>query len=280
VRGGRVFPGAGRAWRVAVLFLASLGVSVAGVSMAGASPASAWTPRGAATIDNPTLTGPLSGPQASTQAFAVSLPPGAACGGDTATDGYQVVSYMVPGSVYPGLLAQIRFAGGDPNQGFGYFNQGAPGSSTSPGSLLAPQLAAAGTGQIQGDEIAGPFAWAPDAIPGDGLTVTGSLRAPYNTALIPTGQSSQAWESGIACINPSGAITDYWNAEITFSVSGTDPNGFTWTPSTPPAPFLPEAPVAAALPIGGAVIAIAGVAVVERRRRLRRRFVSAGTTAS
>jgi len=175
---------------------------------------------------------------------------------------------MVPQSVYPNVVAQVTYNGGNPNVGLGYFNLGSAGSGVSPGSLLGPQDTAAGTGHI-GADVEGPFQWGPNAIPADGIMVTGSFGPKDQMALIPTGQSSQVWETGIACINPSGTITDYWNAEITFTASTSDQNGYTWSSTTDPGPLLPEAPLAAALPIGGAAMVVVGIVFVERRRRHR-----------
>jgi hypothetical protein len=256
----------GKIWMILASALVGLGASTVGSSAASAS-----TLGGTATIENITLSAALSGPQASTQPFGISLPAGAACDSDTET----VVSYMVPQSVYPSLVAQDTFSGGDPGIGLGYFNVGSAGAGVSPGSLLAPQPTTAGTGQI-GSNVDGPFQWGPAAIPEDGIAVTGSFLPPYNGALIPTGRSSQVWESGLACINTSGTITDYWNAAITFTTSASDPNLFTWIPtpgsSDPqsedsPPPLLPEAPLAAALPLSGGLILAAGVVVVRRRRK-------------
>jgi hypothetical protein len=258
----------GKVWMILASALVGLGVSTFGLSSASAS-----TLGGTATIENAALSAALSGSQASTQTFGISLPAGAACDSDTDS----VVSYMVPQSVYPSLVAQDTFSGGDPGMGLGYFNVGSAGSGVSPGSLLAPQPTTAGTGQI-GPNVDGPFQWGPAAIPEDGIAVTGSFLPPYNAALIPTGRSSQVWESGVACINTSGTITDYWDAEITFTTSASDPNLFTWTPSQgssdpqsgdSPPPLLPEAPLAAALPLSGGLILAAGVVLVRRRRKHR-----------
>ncbi len=32
----------------------------------------------------------------------------------------------------------------------------------------------------------------------------------------------------MACANASGAVTDYWDVDITFAADGNDPNGFVW----------------------------------------------------
>ena len=45
------------------------------------------------------------------------------------------------------------------------------------------------------------------------------------------------WEAGLLCSNSTGAVTDNWNVEVTFTASGSDPNGFVWSTAastTPP----------------------------------------------
>jgi hypothetical protein len=99
------------------------------------------------------------------------------------------------------------------------------------------------------------------------LTLTGT-ELPIGAALIPTGQTSADYVAGIVCIGPPDAVTDYWSAPLTFTVSNTDPSGFVWTPTAggAPPPVVPEAPLAVGLPLGAAAVII-GVVVVKRRRR-------------
>ena len=69
--------------------------SLTALAVAGSAPASASTLNGIASLANPqTLAVDTSG--ASTTQFTVTLPPQAACDGDTASDGYHVYSYLVP----------------------------------------------------------------------------------------------------------------------------------------------------------------------------------------
>jgi hypothetical protein len=39
---------------------------------------------------------------------------------------------------------------------------------------------------------------------------------------------SARWEGGIACANTDGVVTNYWNSNVEFTASSTDPGGFTW----------------------------------------------------
>ena len=48
------------------------------------------------------------------------------------------------------------------------------------------------------------------------------------TLLYASGNKSGAWETGLACANTKGTVTDYWNTAITFKSSTTDANKFTW----------------------------------------------------
>jgi hypothetical protein len=99
------------------------------------------------------------------------------------------------------------------------------------------------------------------------LTLTGT-ELPLGAALIPAGQTSADWVAGVACIAPPDAVTDYWSAPLTFTVSSADPSGFVWTPTAgaEPPPIVPEAPLAVGLPLGAAIVVTACV-IVNRRRR-------------
>ena len=174
-----------------------------GVFLLLASGATASTLDGTATIETPE-SGTLTFPAASTAQFTVGLPTGAACTGDTATDGYHVYSYLVPRGTN---VATVTFVG-QPSTGYGLF--------TSTGSYVGPINTAPTTGVVPTLPI--NLEW-------------GSVVASHSwlSALLASGG---VWEAGLACANSSGAVTDYWNTEVTFSASASDSGGFTWSAST------------------------------------------------
>ena len=69
-----------------------------------------------------------------------------------------------------------------------------------------------------------------------------SRGATLDDLLYSDGNTSGVWEGGIACANTNGVVTDYWQTEITFNASGTDPNGFVWSDTAGGAPAAPAAP--------------------------------------
>jgi hypothetical protein len=193
-----------RARRLIMGMRASAGILIVGGALslyAGAS-ASASTLGGTATITSTTGT-TLSGGGSETQ-FTVDLPAQAACSGDTATDGYHVFSYLLPKGT---SVQSITFSSSGPSAGLGF----ADGSGYYGSANTAPT-----TGQII--NIPSDFEWA-DLL---GLGATAS-------SLDSTG----IWEAGIACAPSSGptagVASDYWNTQVTFTDSGSDPNGFVWT---------------------------------------------------
>ena len=167
---------------------------------ASASPASAATLGGTATISNPTTNQPLAS-GGSTTVFGVDLPAQAACSGDTATGGYHVFSYLVPETTD---VTTITFVGGTPSTGLGL----ADGSGYYGSANTAPT-----TGQII--NIPADFEWAD-------LSNLGATAASLDA-------NGGAWNTGLACANTSGAVTDFWNSVVTFTVSGSDPSGFVWS---------------------------------------------------
>jgi len=215
----------------------TVGLGLAGALLFGAlqgASASASTLGGTATIANPSNSQPLAS-GGSTTLFTVTLPQGAACSGDTANNGYHVYSYLVPKGT---TITSLTFVG-QPSQGYGLFDSG--------GNYYGPQNTAITTGQIV--SIPNNFEWAP--------LVTGGV--------LTVAQLSGVWEAGLACANSSGTLTDYWNTEVTFTASGSDPNGFTWA-AVPGVPSLtPEASLAVVLP--AAALAVLGVGLWRNRRR-------------
>jgi hypothetical protein len=209
-----------------------------------AVPAGAATPsyQGPATLANQTTSGSNSG--GSTDLFTLNLPALAACPGDSTTGGYLVDSYLVPQSTNFGTLS---FSGGFPSTGYSLYN-------SSSNKAFAAANTATGTGQVIG---------IPQTL--ELGAQVGHSKPTLTNLLGGTG----VWEVGIAC-ELSGALTSYWNAEVTFTASASDPDGFTWAavpgPQTPPA-VTPEVPYALILPLLGAGI-IGGILLIRRRRSL------------
>ncbi len=174
----------------------------------------------------------------SAEQFTLTLPSGAACPGDSATGGYQVYSYLVPQSTD---LSTLNFKGGHPSVGLGLFTAGAYyHANTAVGS---PALIY---------NIPSNFSF--DAV---------FQKTNLNTLL--NGGSSAVWELGLACgnVNANGALSNFWNTEVTFTASSSDSDGFMW--SDTPGATTPEVPYTLILPV--LAVAIIGGAVVIRRRR-------------
>jgi hypothetical protein len=175
--------------------------------------ASASTLGGTATIiDQTSSTG------ASNDLLTVSLPAQAACTGDTANDGYHVFSYLIPqGTISESSFATtLNFTGppaGSPNEGLGLVEE-------SNGDVWEAKSTAPVTALILG--IPADFQWA-QLVTQDYYPLDGSGGLLYDA------NGSGIWETGIACANSSGAISDFWNTEVTFTESSSDPNGFTWS---------------------------------------------------
>jgi hypothetical protein len=176
--------------------------------------ASASTLNGVATIASSTDSTPLTSGGSTTQ-FTVTLPPNAACSGDTASDSYHVYSYMVQPTV---SLSTVTFTN-SPSAGYGLLDAS--------GTYFGPANTAITTGQII--DIPSDFEWEP---------LAASVGVP---ALLYTGGTSGVWDVGIACANTSGTLTDNWNTEVTFTASTTDPNKFVWSDSDASANTTPPA---------------------------------------
>ena len=165
--------------------------------------ASASTLNGTATISDPSNPTVALTSGGSTTAFTVTLPADAACTGDTATDGYHVFSYLVEkGTTITGITFTSH-----PSVGIGLVNNA--------GTYYGPANTALGTGQII--SIPSNFEWGP-LVTVDHVALS---------TLLYSGTSG-VWETGLACADSSGTLSDYWNAEVTFTASGSDPAGFVW----------------------------------------------------
>jgi hypothetical protein len=176
-----------------------------------------------ATIAVPGTNTPLSSGGSETR-FTVGLPPTTACPGDTARDGDHVYSYLVHQGVNP---ASVTFVNA-PSAGYGIVD--------ATGEYYGPVNTSMGTGEIIG--IPNDFQWAP-LTTGDGGSV------PLQQ-LLYQGESG-IWETGIACVDTHGALADYWNVQVTFTSSPTDPTGFTWSADEPGA-LAVNAPTPTTLP--------------------------------
>ena len=171
--------------------------------------AGAATLDGIATIASPGTSNYLAS-GGSEDEYTVSLPAQAACSGDTATHGYHVFSYLVePGTSITG----ITFPDNLPNTGDNQY-----GFVDNAGGYYGDANTAPTTGQII--EIPNDLEFGP--------LVSGGL-VTLDTLLYQDGNTSGQWEGGLACTNTDGVVTDYWNTAITFTASGTDPNGFVWS---------------------------------------------------
>ncbi len=193
----------GRVLRTGLVVVATMLASCTALIVAGAGPSSASTLNGVATTAVPDGLSFLGSGGSDTQ-FALSLPSGAACSGDTAHDGYTVWSYLVQPSATIGVTTFSEAQG--PSQGYGLFD--------STGTYVGPLNTATNTGQIT---QVPDFEWGP-AVSGNSLL----------SALLYSGTSG-VWEGGLACTNSSGVVTDNWNVQFTFTADSSDPNGFTWT---------------------------------------------------
>jgi hypothetical protein len=248
-----VFHSSRVAARAAVLTALALG----GLSMLGVASASAAT---LGTVGTSTPTNPQSNQAVlsggSQVQFTVALTqspatPPAHCRGDTANGGYHVYSYLVKQANFPADLTSlsfVNFPSGFGTTAFGYFD--------ATGTYYGPANTAITTGQI----INVPFnlTW-------DGLAQAAGGGSSANAILLYNGGTSGVWEAGIVCADTTGAVTDYWNNEITFTASSSDPDGFTWTDvPTLPNP-TPEVAWAVLLPVA-AVAAFGGSVLFLRRR--------------
>ncbi len=215
---GRTRASGAKSMRVGLAAVLVLLGTFTGLAVAGVTPASASTLDGIATLANPDGNQPLDS-GASTTDFTAALPAGAACDGDTASDGYHVFSYLVPQATSP---TSVSFTTGEPSTGYGFF--------TDAGRYYGAANTAVSSGLIVS---------IPDNLQFGELISKG---VSLDTLLYSDGNTSGIWEAGIACANSSGTVTDYWNVEVTLTASGSDPNGFVWTaPAVPAAPNAPTA---------------------------------------
>ncbi len=183
--------GGARPWG---FFVALAGAAV--VALTIAAPVGAIdAPAGVMQLVAPNGTSLASGSAATS--FAVQLPAGARCPGDTADDFFLVDSYLVPQGTSP---AAVSFRGGVPSRGFGFINDGA-------------YFGAVNTARNTGEIV---------TLPTD---ANWTRLTPAN--LFPNGQPSAVWEAGIVCADRNGQVAAYWNREVTFHRAAGN-SGFTF----------------------------------------------------
>jgi hypothetical protein len=215
------------------------------VGMQGMAGAGAATLGGTATIADPAAAlAPLAS-GGSAKLFSITLPAQAACSGDTQNSGYHVWSFLVHSGTD---VTALTFPGGFPSTGAGIFDQ--------TGTYYGPANTAATTGQVI--NIPNNFQWSQ-------LTAATGLGLSLSTDVLYSGTTG-SWDTGLACTDTNGNVTDYWTTPITFTASNTDANGFTWAAVPGVPPNAPEVPLPILLPLIAAAIA-AGAIGINRRRR-------------
>ena len=145
--------------------------------------------------------------------FALTPPDGAACTGDSATDGYRVQTYIVPVGVSPATLT---------------FDSNGPTPNGTGANLRLPLFATTGTPIIDRTTAVATS-------PGSGGLITGIPTINFavfglsGPTVVPAGQ----YNIGFACTlgNPGPNQVDrYWNVVLTFAATPNDvPSGISWT---------------------------------------------------
>jgi hypothetical protein len=161
------------------------------------------------------LGGTLASGGSATQ-FGLRPPANAACTGDTASGGYRFSSYMVPASVDPATLT-FDNSGPRPN---------ATGNPT-PSAFRQPLYATSSPFVNKNTSVA--------ATPGGPGVLTGFPL--FDFSVFPAGAiPAGSYNVGYACIKGAAGPTQldkYWNTQITFSASGSDPIGVVWAAGAP-----------------------------------------------
>lgn len=153
-------------------------------------------------------TPPTMSPTSGTSAtpFTLNLPSGAACAGDSANDGYNVTSYMVPASVDPGTLQFDPITGPMPQDVGANFRQ--------------PLYVAGSGSSFTGIQTAN--ATTP---PGPGPVINIPQFDLSSAGFVPGDIPAGAYNIGIACIlgvPDADQMHEYWNTTITVT---TNPSG-------------------------------------------------------
>ncbi|MEO7570866.1 MAG: hypothetical protein ABIX10_00360 [Acidimicrobiales bacterium] len=182
------------------LVAAAIGASIVPLLTAPAANAVGTPQHGGALIRTAGGGAPLNSGNSGTT-FTLRLPAGAACGGDSANDGYRVQSYMVPVSVDPGSLT---------------FNLSGPIPAAVGASFRQPLFDTTGT----------PYTNAQTANattpPGPGPIVN-IPDFNYGTVFVPGNIPAGQYNLGIACtLGAAGPnqMKEFWNVRKTFSAGG------------------------------------------------------------
>jgi hypothetical protein len=179
--------------------------------------------------------------------FVVALPPQAACSGDNSA-GFVIDSFVVDNSVVPNP-GTLTFPAGTPSQGTVLIEDPSIGSTVYSAILPVPT-----SGQVPSPVP--PFNW-------DNFAGNFGSSASSGLPLYPG-----TFNVGIMCAQGGNGTPDkWWNSQIIFAASTSDPNGFTWSVVNTSPPPTPEAPLAIALPLSALGVAGASVFVLRRRRR-------------
>lgn len=211
-----------------------MAVAAGGLTLLAAPAAWAATSETGSQIVNPTTGTPLTGVQASSTPFQIALPSGAACSGDTTGSGYHIYGYLVPSTTDP---ASLTYNAVGPNGGLPLIT---------PQGLYSAKNTVPTTGEI------------PEPTP--------SMSFGTNYGAFGTTLKAGTYNIGISCVTSAGVADNFWNGQVTFAASTSDPNGYTYTVGSP-APSTPEAPFAVALPLSAVALVGVGALVLRRRRR-------------
>jgi hypothetical protein len=176
----------------------------------------------------------------SASVFALQLPVGAACTGDSASSDYRIQSYMVPSAVDPATLT-FGLQGPLPLGTGAAYRQ----------PLFTPQGVRV-VNVLTG--IAVP-AGGPGPIPT--LPAFNFSAAPFAAGIVAPG----TYNVGIACTRGGGTVLDrYWNVVMNFAADSSDsPSGLTWTvPQVDPPGSSTTSSSTTTTVAGGATTTIAG----------------------
>jgi hypothetical protein len=146
--------------------------------------------------------------------FALNLPNGASCSGDTASGGYVINSYMVPASVDPATLS---------------FDSNGPTPFGTGANLRVPLYSSSGsTPFMNGTTGVAASSGGPGLVvglPSFSFNVFGA----NGHTVVPAG----TYNLGVACWNTTAnphVLDKYWNVQMAFVATPSDsPGGITWT---------------------------------------------------
>jgi hypothetical protein len=183
---------------------AALGLLPFSVALSGPAVAGPNSETGQKVIINGTQQVPVT-PQPSSTQFDFLPPAGAACTGNTATGGYHLYSYVVDASQVPDP-GTLTYNSSAPNTGVTLLDFGgnpyANNNTTTTGAFPLPLPT---------------FAWSPGYAGNFGVGL----------AIYPG-----TFNVGVACVTTTGTTDKFWNVQMVFTASSSDPNGFTWNLAT------------------------------------------------